>query len=49
MGKKKSAILEAVYETAKGLYNAGLMDEITLREFESLCTSPVKPPKPHQN
>lgn len=48
MRRKKSAILEAVHETATGLYNAGLMDKITLREFDSLCIPPVEPLAPHQ-
>jgi putative transcriptional regulator len=37
MRKKKSAILEAVHETAKGLFDAGVMDKITLRKFDRLC------------
>ena len=43
MRKNKSAILEAVHETAKGLHAAGTMDMITLREFDRLCLPPVKP------
>lgn len=31
---KKSAILEAVHETPKGLHQAGVMDQVTLREFD---------------
>lgn len=46
MRKKKSAILEAVHETAKGLHRAGVMDQITLREFDRLCLPPVEPLKP---
>jgi putative transcriptional regulator len=37
--KKKSAILEAVHETAKGLYKAGGIDQKTLGEFDQLCRS----------
>jgi len=37
MRKTKSAILEAVHETAKGLHDAGVMDQVTLREFDRLC------------
>jgi DNA-binding transcriptional regulator YiaG len=37
MGKKKSAILDAVHDTAKGLHNAGVIDQVTLREFDRLC------------
>ncbi len=34
MRKKRSEILEAVHETAQGLYQAGVMDRVTLREFD---------------
>lgn len=43
MRKTKSAILEAVHETAKGLHKAGVMDQITLREFDRMCLPPVEP------
>lgn len=36
------SILESVHETAKGLKKAGLMDEMTMREFDALCLPPVK-------
>jgi putative transcriptional regulator len=45
---KKSMILEAVHETAKGLYQAGVMDQVTLREFDQLCLPPVEPLQPEQ-
>ena len=45
---KKSAILEAVHETAKGLHHAGVMDQVTLREFDRLCLPPVEPLEPEQ-
>lgn len=48
MRKAKSAILEAVHETAKGLHKAGVMDQLTLREFDRLCVPPVAPLKPAQ-
>jgi putative transcriptional regulator len=48
MRKTKSAILEAVHETAKGLYKAGAMDQITLREFDRMCLPPVEPLEPEQ-
>lgn len=48
MRKTKSAILEAVHDTAKGLHAAGVMDQITLREFDSLCIAPVEPLAPQQ-
>src|ERR1700693_1807435 len=46
MRKNKSAILEAVHETAKGLHAAGVMEQVTLREFDRLCLPPVEPLSP---
>lgn len=48
MRKTKSAILEAVHETAKGLYKAGVMEQTTLREFDRMCLPPVEPLEPEQ-
>ena len=48
MRKTKSAILEAVHETATGLNKAGVMDQVTLREFDRLCLPPVEPLEPMQ-
>ena len=48
MRKTKSPILEAVHETAKGLHKAGVMDQVTLREFDQLCLPPVGPLEPGQ-
>lgn len=48
MRKTKSAILEAVHETATGLHKAGVMDQVTLREFDRLCLPPVEPLEPEQ-
>lgn len=48
MRKAKSAILDAVQATAKGLNKAGVMDQVTLREFNRLCLPPVSPLKPKQ-
>ena len=48
MRKAKSSILEAVHETAKDLYKAGVMDRITLREFDRMCLPPVEPLEPTQ-
>ncbi len=39
MSKK---ILDTVYETAKGLHDAGVMDATTMREFDALCLPLVK-------
>ena len=48
MRKTKSAILEAVHQTAKGLHKAGVMDQLTLREFDRLCLPPVELLEPDQ-
>lgn len=48
MQKTKSAILEAAHDTAKGLHKAGVMDQVTLREFDRLCLPSVAPLEPEQ-
>ena len=44
MRKTKSEILEAVHDTAKGLYKAGVMDQLALGEYDRLCLAPIAPP-----
>jgi putative transcriptional regulator len=48
MKKKKSTILESVHETARGLYEAGAIDKITMREYDQLCLQPIEPLAPEQ-
>ena len=48
MRKRKSPILEAIHETAAGLFKAGVMDQLTMREFDRLCMPPVEPLAPDQ-
>jgi putative transcriptional regulator len=36
------SILEVVHGGAKNLHEAGLVDAITMREFDSLCLPPIK-------
>ena len=36
------SILDAVHETAQDLHKAGVMDAVTMREFDALCLPPVK-------
>ena|ERR1700679_1796187 len=48
MSKTKSKILEAVLETARDMHAAGVMDQVTLREFDRLCLPPVEALKPAQ-
>ena len=48
MSSHTSPILDAVHETASGLYRAGVMDQVTMREFDRLCVPPVEPLKPDE-
>jgi putative transcriptional regulator len=48
MRKTQAPILDAVRKTAKGLHRAGVMDQVTLREFDRLCLPPVEPLGPEQ-
>jgi putative transcriptional regulator len=43
MRKMKSPILDAVRATAEGLHKAGVMDPVTLRDFDRRCMRPLKP------
>ena len=36
------SILEVVHESAKGLYDAGIIDVTTMHEFDTLCLPPIK-------
>lgn len=48
MKEKNHNILSAVHETAKGLHDAGIMNDITMREFDALCLPPIKTYKPQE-
>jgi putative transcriptional regulator len=39
----RSRILASVHETAEGLTAAGVMSKQTMREFDELCLTPVRP------
>jgi putative transcriptional regulator len=39
----RSDALAAVHETASDLHDAGVLDKRTLREFNELCLTPVRP------
>lgn len=45
---KGNGILGVVHETAKGLYDAGIMDETAMHEFDALCLPPVKVYNPEE-
>ena len=38
----KKPITEVVHESVKGLYDIGLVDIKTMREFDAMCLPPVK-------
>src|SRR3990167_354756 len=38
----KSRMRETVYEMAKGLYDAQVIDAKTMREYEAMCAPPVE-------
>ncbi|MBZ5645358.1 MAG: DNA-binding transcriptional regulator [Acidobacteriia bacterium] len=40
---RRSALLASVHETAKGLHDAGVMDKQTMRKFDVMCLTPVRP------
>ena len=42
------SILDTIHESAKGLRKAGVMSDVTLREFDALCLPPVKAYTPAQ-
>jgi putative transcriptional regulator len=43
VGKKmKKSILDVVHGSAKGLYDAGIIDSTTMLEFDVLCLPTVK-------
>ena len=42
MAVKRSRILDEMHETARGLYRIGLMDAVTMREFDALCLPQLK-------
>lgn len=48
MGKTRSPIIEAVRGAAKGLHRAGVMDQVTLRDFDPLCLPLVEPLEPSE-
>ena len=39
----RSTLLASVHETAKGLHDAGVMSKQTMRKFDVMCLTTVKP------
>ena len=44
----RSPLMASIHETAEGLHAAGVMDKCTMREFDELCLTPVRPLKPKE-
>jgi len=44
----RSPLMASIHETAEGLRAAGVMDKRTMREFDELCLTPVRPLKPRE-
>src|SRR5262249_15082903 len=42
----QSRILQEVHETARGLHDAGDFADMTMRDFDKVCLSPVHPLTP---
>jgi len=42
-GTYRNPLLASVHETAKGLHDAGVMDKGTMRRFDVMCLTPVRP------
>lgn len=39
----RSGLMASIHETAEDLHAAGVMDKHTMREFDQLCLTPVRP------
>jgi putative transcriptional regulator len=44
----QNRLIASVHETAEGLHDAGVMDKRTMRKFDELCLTPVKPLQPEE-
>ena len=44
----RSPVMASIHETAEGLRAAGVMNKRTMREFDELCLTPVRPLKPKE-
>lgn len=44
----RSAVSAAVHETMNDMYQIGIVDEKTMRKFDAMCLTPVKPLSPKQ-
>lgn len=46
--KKESRLLNEIHESISGLYDAGIVDAKTMREFDALCLPEVRTMTPTQ-
>lgn len=46
--KYRSPVFAAIHETAEDFHSIGLMSKKTMREFDQMCLTPVKPLSPRQ-
>jgi len=44
----RNRLMASVHETAEGLHEAGVMDKRTMRQFDTLCLTPVKTLQPEE-
>ncbi len=44
----RSPLMASIHETAEGLHAAGVMDKLSMRDFDDLCLTPVRPLKPKE-
>src|SRR5947207_3641447 len=44
----RSPVMATINETAEGLHAAGVMDKRTMREFDELCLTTVRPLRPKE-
>jgi putative transcriptional regulator len=44
----RSGVMASVHETAEGLTSAGVMSKQTMRDFDEICLTPVRPLTPEE-
>jgi putative transcriptional regulator len=44
----RGPLMASIHETAEGLHNVGLLNKRTMREFDELCLTPVRPLRPKE-
>lgn len=43
-----SKILKAIHASAKSLHGAGIMNSVTMKEFDAICLEPIRKMTPNQ-